>query len=61
MNTSEVGPIVAELYDVVMYVYWIDDGNTKKIIAYHPDHKLETFDGGFVSMFKTDRKKVMRL
>ena len=50
MNTSEVVLIATGLYDVVFYVYWIDDGNTKKTNAYRPDLSQEHHDGGFVSL-----------
>ena len=56
MNTSEVGSIFVELYGVVFYVYWIDDGNTKKTISYRPDRSQEHHDGGFVSLLKTDKR-----
>ena len=55
MNSAEVGPMAAELYDILVYVYWIDDNNTKKTIAYRPNRDSEMHDGGFVSMFKADR------
>ena len=55
MKTSEVGPIAAELYNVVAYVYWTDDANTKKTIVYRPEHEDQTFDGGFVSIFAADK------
>lgn len=54
MDSSEVGPVFAELYMVVVYVYWTDDKDAKKTIAYRPDGKDQTFDGGFVTMFKGD-------
>ena len=56
MNTVEMGPIIAELYDVVLYVYWLNDNNAKKTIAYRPDHSQEHHDGGYVSIFKTDNR-----
>ena len=55
MNTLEVGPIVAELYDVVFYVYWIDEGNIKKTVEFKPDRTQDAYDDGFVSIFAADK------
>ena len=38
-------------------MYWIDGANTKKTIAYRPNHVNKTFDSGFVSMFVDDKTK----
>ena len=56
MNTLEVGPIISELYNVVFYMYCIDEGNVKRTIAYRPDRSQQQHDGGFLSLFKTDKR-----
>ena len=53
MNTAEIGLIIAELYDVVFYVYWLID-NAKKTVVYRPGRKEQHYNGGFVLMFKKD-------
>ena len=38
-------------------MYWIDNANTKKAIAYYPDHVDKMFNGGFVSIFEDNKHK----
>ena len=54
MNTLEVGPIIAELYNVVLYVYWLNESNTKSTVVYRPDRTQQLHDGGYMALFKTD-------
>ena len=59
-----MGPIIAELYNIAFYVYWIDEGNTKKTVEFKRDRTQEEHNNGFVSMFVADKNtggEVVRL
>ena len=57
MDASEMEQIAAELYNVLVYMYLIDDANTKRTIVYHLKYNDQMFDGGFVSIFAVDKAK----
>ena len=57
MDSSEVGPVVIELYNVVVFLYWIDDDNTKNASVYCLEYANKMFDCGWVSMFVDNKHR----